>query len=81
MKLFYSFLILLCLFAGSIQGANAQGDWMTDTNLISKVRAALGIGTTDSFTQDDMEDITTLNIVNASVADLTGLEYAKTFRG
>ena len=50
--------------------------WMPDANLRTAVRSALGIGSNANFSTNDLSFLTRLHAVQASITNLSGLEYA-----
>ena len=50
--------------------------WMSDANLRSVVRSALGLAANEAFSRDDLSTLTSLNAIQSQIADLTGLESA-----
>ncbi|MBC6128520.1 LPXTG cell wall anchor domain-containing protein [Listeria booriae] len=53
-------------------------DWMPDTKLRQSVQLALGLAEENEITKESMQQLTTLENINAS--SLTGLEYAVNLR-
>ena len=50
--------------------------WMSDANLRSAVRSALGLAANENFSKADLATLTSLSATKSQIADLTGLEYA-----
>ena len=54
----------------------ALSTWMPDANLRSAVRSALGLADGATFTQADMEDLTSFTAKEAQISNITGIEHA-----
>ena len=67
-------LITLSMMCGP---ASAQDSWMPDPNLQLAVREALGLGTNEPFTRDNLLKLQRLDPFKYGVKTLIGLEHAK----
>ena len=82
MKYCYTLCIVLAVLSilinlsGGLPEAAAQNVDFPDTNLAAAVRDALNLGPTDPIPQTDLAGLTHLNVFNAGISNLTGLEQA-----